>query len=100
MPADDVDPAAMSAASASIVADLRAMFAQVAALPPAPREIRASHLVPYGRAYRQWLTDGSLIVWVNRGEIADLPHAKAYGIEVALSTLAPPWLFGIPVVNA
>lgn len=100
MPADDVDPAAMSAASAAIVADLRAMIARVAALPPAPREIRASHLVPYGSAYRQWLTDGSHVVWVNRGEIADLPHVKVGGLDVAVSTLAPPWLFGIPVVNA
>lgn len=79
------------------------MCRELERLPPRAREIRASHLVPYGRAYRQWLTNGDLIVWANRGEIADLPRAparKTYGFDVALSPLVPPEFFGIPVINA
>lgn len=45
-------------------------------LPPRPRLIRASHLVPYGKAYRYWDTRGDLIVYCNRGELHDLPVSR------------------------
>jgi hypothetical protein len=62
-------------------------------LPPAPHSILTSHAVPYGRAYRQWDSKGRLLIWVNRGEVADLPRA-------APGTLGGPPIFGIPVRNA
>lgn len=85
-----------------MLAKLRAMSAELAAAPPVPARIMASHAVPYGRAYRQWNARGDLIVWANRGEIEDMPHVrlKAYGMTVAVSDLCPPAAFGIPVVNA
>jgi hypothetical protein len=62
--------------------------------------IMAHHSVPYGRVYRQWNTHGHLLLWVNRGLIADLPRAKVYGLSVAISDIVPPGLGGIPVINA
>lgn len=49
--------------------------ARIDSLSPMPRRIFAHHSVPYGRCYRQWMTNGDLVVWANRGEIADLPRA-------------------------
>jgi hypothetical protein len=49
--------------------------------------------VPYGRAPRMWNTRGELIVYANRGEIADLPRAKSQP-----ASLSPTLPFGIPVV--
>lgn len=40
---------------------------------PVPN-LRGSHSVPYGSYFRQWMTDGSLVVWVNRGEAIDQAH--------------------------
>lgn len=45
-----------------------------AKLPPPIAGIRTSHHVPYGRTFRQWDTRGRLWVWVNRGEVEDLPR--------------------------
>jgi hypothetical protein len=87
-----------------VINEIKRWQAKLADLPPTPRCIMASHLVPYGRVYRQWNTRGELLLWANRGEIADLPRAErasaAFGIDVAVSTLAPADSFGIPVVNA
>lgn len=60
-----------------------------AAAPPSPSRVMASHAVPYGRCYRQWMTNGELWLWANRGELADLPRIERHGVT-----------FGIPVVNA
>lgn len=84
----------------AVLAKLTALAAQIDQAPPVPRYIMASHAVPYGRAYRQWTTRGALIVWVNRGELADLPRVQAYGLNVLVSPLAPAGAFGIPVINA
>jgi hypothetical protein len=64
--------------------------------------IMAHHSVPYGRVYRQWDTQGHLLLWVNRGLIADLPRATVPGsdLDIAISYIAPPGLGGIPVINA
>lgn len=65
-----------------------------------PRRVMASHAVPYGRVYREWMANGDLVLWANRGEIADLPHRNYYGVDIAVSTMVPSGLYGIPVVNA
>jgi len=57
-----------------------------------PRAIRAHHSVPLGRIFRQWNAAGELHVWVNRGEIHDLPRAKKRPDSVLGAALS-----GIPV---
>lgn len=80
-----------------LVDAVRKMREQAEAGPPRIRCFRAHHSVPYGRIFRQWNTRGELEVWVNRGEIADLPRVPNAGLDVAVSTLAPRGTFGIPV---
>lgn len=80
---------------------LRTMQDRLASLPPRPWCFMASHSVPYGRVYRQWDTRGRLLVWVNRGEVADMPLHRAADPNRAL---APSFydsaiLTGIPVVT-
>lgn len=59
---------------------------------PAPVfRIVASHAVPFGRVFKQYRSDGRLLLWVNRGEVADMPRGNP--ASWALS-------YGIPVVNA
>lgn len=83
------------------VEDLVALQARLADLPPAVARIMTSHAVPYGRAYRQWMTNGDLIVWANRGEIEALPRTKYTGCDIRVGDLSlPPSIIGIPVVNA
>lgn len=67
---------------------------QIADAPPVVSRCIATHSVPYGRVFRMWTTRGELIVYVNRGEVADLPRAKAKPEPFAFETT---WLFGIPV---
>lgn len=87
--------------SGDLLASFREAQERLAALPPRPRCFMASHSVPYGRVFRQWNTRGDLLVWVNRGEIADPARRKdrsEYGIAPnAIDTAA---LMAIPVVNA
>lgn len=81
------------------VADIQELFKlneELAKLPPAPRALVASHEVPYGRIYRQWDTRGDLFIWVNRGEIADLPRASHRPGPFQTSAS----IFSIPVRNA
>lgn len=82
---------------ADMVRAFQQMREQIDAGPPPIRCFRAHHSVPYGRTFRQWNTRGDLEVWVNRGEIADLPRRPAAGVDLAVSTMAPPGVFGIPV---
>lgn len=63
-----------------------------AELPPYPARIYATHRVPYGRVYRMWTTRGDMIVYANRGEIADLPRATGERLGLI-------GIFGIPVVT-
>jgi len=71
----------------------------VAALPPRPHCFMAHHSVPYGRVYSQWDTRGRLLVWVNRGEIADIPrHATRRGYAIAPNAIDITMLTSIPVV--
>lgn len=64
--------------------------------PPVAREIRASHAVPWGRTYRQWNVFGELLLWVNRGELAEiLAPAREYR-EIGLGFADG--LLGIPLV--
>lgn len=80
--------------------DLRRMMREVEALPPRPSRVMAHHAVPYGRCYKQWMTNGELWLWANRGELADLPHKKWGPVELLVSDMVLPGLFGIPVVIA
>lgn len=70
-------------------------FGHLVADAPVCSRVIATHAVPYGRVFRMWTTRGEMIVYVNRGEIADLPREKAktrgYGLQ---ST----FLYGIPVL--
>lgn len=76
------------------LAEVRELTDNVRANPPI-WAIFAHHSVPWGRRYRQHMTDGRLIVWVNRGEIAELPPAKIVaGMDGALTGV-----LGIPVYN-
>lgn len=85
----------------SLLDDLKAQMAIINDQPPCPRAILVSHLVPYGELYRQWDTSGRLFVWVNRGQVADLPHVRWQGIDIAVDDIAPRGApFGIPVVVA
>jgi hypothetical protein len=83
----------------TLVDDVRAMLDTVNALRPCPSRIMASHAVPYGRAYRQWNTRGELLLWVNRGLIADLPRRPADRVGVLTGAGALGFTAGIPVVN-
>jgi hypothetical protein len=72
---------------------------QIDAMSPSSRRIIARHDVPFGHAFRMWSTDGTFVVYVSRGWVEDLPHQKVLGLDVAVSTIVPPSLVGIPVVN-
>jgi hypothetical protein len=78
---------------ADLLDAIRMAYELVESFPPRPWVVRASHSVPYGRVYRQWDTRGRLIVWANRGEIADLKHGTPSKDNFALTSL-----LAIPVV--
>lgn len=59
-----------------MVEQIRELQRKIDAAPPPIRRIIARHDVPYGRAFRMWNARGELIVYANRGELADLPRAK------------------------
>lgn len=60
--------------------------------------VRASHAIPYGRYFKQWDTNGRPWLWVNRGEVEDMPHASRDGVEViAGAGILGPELIGVPV---
>lgn len=80
-----------------MIAEMRRIQALIDAAPPVPHVIMAHHAVPYGAAFRQWDTRGRLLVWANRGQIADMPRAEKNPNLFAASPIAA---FGIPVVNA
>lgn len=65
-------------------------------LPTPVSAFMAHHAVPYGRTFRQWRTDGRLIVWVNRGQVEDLPRASGEPSVLTRGALYN----GIPIVNA
>jgi hypothetical protein len=77
--------------------EFRRMAREIAALPPPPRAFLMHHSVPYGKLFRQWDTRGHLYVWVNPGEIFDLPVRAMYG-EPYGAKILPEHLTGIPVV--
>jgi hypothetical protein len=93
------EPAKGCSGNSDLLADLRRWQAKIDTLPPAPHAIMAHHSVPYGRAFKQWDARGRLLIWANRGEIADLPRQNLHGIDVLSSILCPPGLVGVPVVN-
>lgn len=75
------------------IAELTELVGRLGALRPCPRAIMAHHSVPYGRSYRQWDTEGRMLVWANQGEIADV---RRYAVLDQFGTYS----FGIPVYNA
>lgn len=85
-----------------VLNDLRRFQRIVSETPKLPDALMAHHSVPYGRSYRQWRTDGRLIVWVNRGMVAEFtlrpPRLEVDGsLSLARGYEA---LVGIPVINA
>jgi hypothetical protein len=74
------------------LAVMREWGERIKRLPPVPRAILTDQAVPFGRAYRQWDTNGDLWVYANPGEVADLPR------RIARTTWPGDMpLFGIPV---
>lgn len=73
--------------------------AMIRELPPQPRCLMAHDDVPRGQVFRQWNTRGDLIVWVNRGEVAELPHRDARPHAIAPNGIDTEMLRSIPVVN-
>lgn len=72
----------------------------VADAPTAIAGIRTHHAVPFGRHFKQYDTNGRLWLWVNRGEVEDLPHVQYHGFEViAGAGILGPELMGVPVYN-
>lgn len=72
---------------------IRAWNDKIKALPPIPRALLMNHAVPYGRLFRQWDTNGDLWIWINPGQIYDLPRST-------LPTYSTAWpLSGIPVIS-
>lgn len=74
----------------TLVDDIRAWCSTIEDLPPRPYLIRADHRVPYGQGFKQWDTSGRMVLWVNRGWVADLPRSSEQGVP----------LLGIPVTDA
>lgn len=72
----DPDPLAQIAAALKATEDL----------PPFPRCLVASRDVPFGTTWRMWLTNGDLIVYVNRAWVASLaryePTVEVIGLTV------------------
>ena len=64
------------------VEEIRRQYRLVKDAPPIPKEVRTNDLVPYPRIYRQWLTDGSLILWANTDAISQLPRHDGGTINV------------------
>lgn len=60
-----------------IVKDITRCYEPVKNVPLIPWRIMASHSVPWPKTYRQWRSDGRLILCVNRGAIHDLPIRDA-----------------------
>ena len=89
----------MSLPDSGFIAEMRRVSEMVAALPPQPKCFMAHHAVPYGQLYRQWNTKGELLVWVNRGEVADLTRRKP-NYAIAPNAIDTALLASIPVVNA
>lgn len=82
-----------------VFAEMRRVSEMVAALPPRPKCFMAHHSVPYGRVYRQWNTKGELLVWVNRGEVADMARYKP-NYAIAPNAIDTALLTSIPVFYA
>lgn len=61
---------------------------------PGPWRIYAHHSVPFGRAFNQYRTDGKLLLWVNRGWVADLKRQMYRDSNTA--PMSSP-TFGIPI---
>lgn len=66
----------------------------IRAMPPTPRGIITHSAVPYGRAYRQWDTNGDMWMWANERDLDSLPRVAidpfslhAFGIPVYWSNL-------------
>lgn len=59
-----------------IIRDFKKTYELVRSVPVLPWRIYAHHSVPRSKTYRQWRSDGRLILWVNRGAIHDLPVRK------------------------
>lgn len=55
------------------VNEITKAYELVKELPPLPWAIYASYSVPWHKTYRQWRSDGKLIVWVNRHAVESLP---------------------------
>lgn len=49
------------------------LVAKMEHMPPLPHTIMASPLVPWPAAYRQWTSDGRLLLWVNADAILKMP---------------------------
>jgi hypothetical protein len=84
--------------SAAALRVVREWQEKIDASPPMPHAVMAHHSVPYSRVFRQWDARGRLLVWVNRGAIADLPRAMPEQCPPGFPMMA--LAFGIPVVNA
>jgi hypothetical protein len=59
------------------LAQIREWNERLKKMPPPVWRIIARHDVPYGRCFKYYDTKNRLIVYANRGEIADLPHRPA-----------------------
>lgn len=57
----------------------------------------AHHAVPYGKLYRQWDTKGRLWCWVNKGWIADMPHAAKKSSWVPGDHISD--IYAVPVID-
>jgi hypothetical protein len=64
-----------------------------------PRGILAHHSVPWGKYHRQWMTNGQLYIWVNRGEVADLPIRRVKPDTGPWDDLRVSLYTGIPIYN-
>lgn len=53
------------------------LVAKMETMPPLPHTIMASPLVPWPAAYRQWTSDGRLLLWVNADAILSMPRRDA-----------------------
>jgi len=79
----------------SMLDDLRAIQARIAAAPPQPRAFIARFDVPFGKAFRMWDTRGRFVVYVHRVWLMDsVRHERS---RERLSGVLDPAAFGIDV---
>lgn len=88
-------PRGNTKAIADMLAQLRQWDDELKRRPAPVWRIVARHDVPYGRCFKYYDTKGRLIVYANRGEIADLPQRP---VQQMFGPDAPIANFGIPVV--